>query len=69
MMILGVHNQLTYDELNYNSETLAAELNELKIGLNTDQRKPYLAILNSCEKQLGELFFVYGGGGTKRIYL
>jgi len=47
---IGVHNQLIYDEVNYNSETLAAELNELKIGLNTDQRKPYLAILNSCER-------------------
>ena len=64
-----VHNQLINDELNYDNKTLATELNELEIGLNTDQRKPYLAILNSCEKQLGDLFFVYGGVGTGKTFL
>ncbi|XP_020082082.1 uncharacterized protein LOC109705725 [Ananas comosus] len=63
------NNRLLREELDYDSNALRAEHMELFKGINRDQLIVYSAVLSSVYEERGNLFFVYGHGGTGKTYL
>ena len=57
------------EELDYDVYEIQKEYSKLFEGLNEEQRIIYDSVLDSIEKDKGCLFFVYGHGGTEKIYL
>lgn len=68
-MRIRMQNTLIFEETNYNIVDLAKESIELEENLNEEQQSIYNAVLASCAINDGQLFFVYGGGGTGKTYL
>ncbi|KAF8088667.1 LOW QUALITY PROTEIN: hypothetical protein N665_0532s0030 [Sinapis alba] len=57
------------EELNYDTEKEAAEHAKLFCTMNEDQQNIYNSVIDSVENKSGQLFFVYGAGGTGKTFL
>ncbi|XP_056846795.1 uncharacterized protein LOC130497734 [Raphanus sativus] len=68
-IISELNNPELRQELLYDVKKEAETHRELFSALNQDQRTVYDAVLKSVEEGLGQLFFVYGPGGTGKTYL
>nr|GEU38630.1 reverse transcriptase domain-containing protein [Tanacetum cinerariifolium] len=62
-------NRLLMEERNYNREKLTQLKNDSIPRLNADQKAIYDLIMNADENSRHELIFVYGHGGTGKIFL
>nr|GFA41994.1 hypothetical protein [Tanacetum cinerariifolium] len=62
-------NRLIYDELDYNPAELHYKYERLYVSLNTKQKSVYDIIINSVETRQRGVYFVYGYGGTGKIFL
>ncbi|CAN6868674.1 unnamed protein product [Brassica oleracea] len=64
-----IANTVLREEMTYDLEQQQSEHDNLYVGMNSEQRTIYDAVLESVEKKTGKLFFVYGPGGTGKTYL
>ncbi|CAF2154317.1 unnamed protein product [Brassica napus] len=64
-----ISNTVLRQELNYDTEKEAIEHERLFSAMNEDQRTIYSAVIDSVDNQSGQLFFVYGAGGTGKTFL
>ncbi|XP_031095204.1 uncharacterized protein LOC115999495 [Ipomoea triloba] len=64
-----VDNILLFEELNYDCETLQVESKELASRLTDEHKEIYNTIIQDLSNGSGELFFVFGYGGTGKTYL
>ncbi|XP_013745491.2 uncharacterized protein LOC106448109 [Brassica napus] len=64
-----ISNTVLRQELNYDTEKEAIEHERLFSDMNEDQRTVYSAVIDSVDNQSGQLFFVYGAGGTGKTFL
>ncbi|XP_056685501.1 uncharacterized protein [Spinacia oleracea] len=62
-------NRMLLEEHDYDTESLASDARDLEQDLNDDQRHVYDNILQAVYESRGQLFFVYGSGGTGKTYL
>ncbi len=62
-------NQLVEEELAYDQHSLTTDVDNAENRLNDDQRNTYETILNAVTNKKGKLFFVYGSGGTSKIFV
>lgn len=68
-LLQDLQNWLLNEELIYDTETLAAEYNELSFGQNSEQKGAYHIIISSVKKNEGKPIFAYGHGRTGKTYL
>ena len=68
-LIDDLNNKLLRNELNYDIKRLKEENLIFVKNLNNEQKYIYDKILNSITNQNNKLYFVYGHGGTGKIYL
>lgn len=64
-----ISNTVLRQELNYDTAKEASEHEKLFATMNEDQQKVYNAVVDSVDNQSGQLFFVYGAGGTGKTFL
>ncbi|RID68698.1 hypothetical protein BRARA_C00841, partial [Brassica rapa] len=64
-----ISNTVLRHELNYDREKEAAEHEILFSTMNEDQKSIYSSVLDSVNNKAGQLFFVYGAGGTGKTFL
>ena len=64
-----ISNTVLHQELSYDTEKEAAEHDKLFSTMNEDQKNIYSAVIDSVDKGNGQLFFVYGAGGTGKTFL
>ncbi|CAN7043651.1 unnamed protein product [Brassica rapa subsp. trilocularis] len=64
-----ISNTVLRQELNYDTEKEAIEHERLFSAMNEDQKTIYSAVIDSVDNQSGQLFFVYGAGGTGKTFL
>jgi len=62
-------NRLVEKELAYDQHSLSTDADNAEDKLNDDQRNTYETILNAVINKEGKLFFVYGSGGTGKIFV
>ncbi|GJR70889.1 DNA helicase [Tanacetum coccineum] len=62
-------NELLMEEKNYKHELLLQEATQLVPNLNHNQRKIYDLIIKACATNRHALLFVYGHGGTGKMFL
>lgn len=62
-------NQLVQEELAYDQHSLTSDADNAEDRLNADQRSAYETILNAVTNKEGNLFFVYGSGGTGKTFV
>ncbi|KAF9552570.1 hypothetical protein CPC08DRAFT_646734, partial [Agrocybe pediades] len=62
-------NPLIAEELNYDRESLQADLEERLRNLNPDQRHAYTRITQAIEDQQPKVFFLNGPGGAGKTYV
>jgi len=62
-------NRLVQEELAYDQHSLTIDVNNAKDRLNDDQCNAYETILNVVTNKEGNLFFVYGSGGTGKTFV
>ncbi|XP_076932558.1 uncharacterized protein LOC143598148 [Bidens hawaiensis] len=62
-------NPLMVEELSYDTETMSNEFNHLFNSLTDEQQGVFNEIMNSLVAKRGGVFFVYGYGGTGKMYL
>jgi hypothetical protein len=65
----STENRLILDELTYDSHTLVTSVENDVSRLNTSQKLVFDAICNFVFNNEGRTFFVYGYGGTGKIFL
>ncbi|XP_056688534.1 uncharacterized protein [Spinacia oleracea] len=68
-LLQEVGNRMLLEEHNYDTESLAIDARDLEQGLNAEQRHVYDNILQAVYQSRGQLFFVYGSGGTGKTYI
>jgi hypothetical protein len=56
-------------ELAYDQHSLTTDADNAEDRPNDDQRSAYETILNAVTNKKGELFFVYGNGGTGKTFI
>ena len=64
-----ISNTVLRQELNYDTAKEASENEKLFATMNEDQQKVYNAVVDSVDNQSGQMFFVYGAGGTGKTFL
>ena len=64
-----VVNPLIAEQLNYDRNSLHADLNSRLPRLNDDQRNAFTQITDSVTNGLGKLFFLHGPGGTGKTFV
>ncbi|KAF8049879.1 hypothetical protein N665_2102s0002 [Sinapis alba] len=64
-----ISNTVLRKELSYDVQKEAETHGLLLNAMNKEQRTVYDAVLHSVGNQVGQLFFVYGAGGTGKTYL
>ncbi|CAN6873086.1 unnamed protein product, partial [Brassica oleracea] len=64
-----ISNTVLRHELNYDTEKEAAEHDKLFTTMNEDQKSIYTSVIDSVNNKSGQLFFVYGAGGTGKTFL
>ncbi|XP_073131970.1 uncharacterized protein [Henckelia pumila] len=57
-------NRLIQDELRFDRRALSEEYDNLLKNLNREQRHVYDTVMDAIDSNKGEMFFVYGYGGT-----
>ncbi|KAL2901741.1 ATP-dependent DNA helicase PIF4 [Bienertia sinuspersici] len=62
-------NRLLLEEQHHALKSTIQEAQDLKQGLNVEQRDVYDKILDAVYHNIGQSFFVYGSGGTGKTYL
>ncbi|XP_076944432.1 uncharacterized protein LOC143615082 [Bidens hawaiensis] len=62
-------NPLMMEELAYDTDALTNDFKHLYISLTSEQKGAYNKIFDSWKRKKGGVFFVYGYGGTGKIYL
>ncbi|KAM3263420.1 hypothetical protein P3L10_000414 [Capsicum annuum] len=62
-------NRLIHDELRYNKRSLLVEHQQLVMNLKAKQKSVYDKIMAAVSKDKGELFFLYGHGGTDKTFI
>uniref|UniRef100_A0A1J3HC41 ATP-dependent DNA helicase n=1 Tax=Noccaea caerulescens TaxID=107243 RepID=A0A1J3HC41_NOCCA len=68
-VLKDIGNTLLTQEKQYNAQQEKDHHSRRFKSLNEQQRKVYDAVIESVENGLGELFFLYGPGGTGKTYL
>jgi hypothetical protein len=53
----------------YDQHSLTTYVDNAEDRLNDDQRNAYKTILNVMTNKKGNLFFVYGSGGTNKTFV
>jgi hypothetical protein len=64
-----VMNPLITEQLNYDRNSLRADLDSRLPRLNDDQRNAFTQIINSVMNNLGKVFFLHGPGGTGKTFV
>ena len=64
-----VVNPLIAEQLNYDRNSLRADLDSRLPRLNDDQRNAFTQITDSVTNDLGKLFFLHGPGGTGKTFV
>lgn len=64
-----IDNRLLREETEYDIDALRCKHAKLFSGLNKEQLTIYCAVVSSVYENNGDLFFVYGHGGTEKTYL
>lgn len=67
--IEGLENKLLREEMSYDKRQLKKEWEDKIAKLNTDQSTIYKKVIGAVENDTGEVFFVYGHGGTGKTFL
>ncbi|XP_061351494.1 uncharacterized protein LOC133296511 [Gastrolobium bilobum] len=67
--VLHVTNKLILDELSYDRSLLAKEHQHLLASLTEEQRNVYHRIMEATSANKGGFFFLYGFGGTGKIFI
>ena len=62
-------NRLIFDELNYDRFQIVEELNQYLASIIHEQKNIYDTIIDSVINNKGRLFFLYGHGGTEKIFI
>ncbi|XP_073137587.1 uncharacterized protein [Henckelia pumila] len=62
-------NRLIHDELRFDRRSLSEEHDNLLNNLNSEQRHVYDTVMNAVHSNKGGVFFVYGYGGTGKIFV
>ncbi|CAA7060903.1 unnamed protein product [Microthlaspi erraticum] len=68
-ILRDINNTVLRQELNFDKDKEKKEHDRMFDLLNVDQENVYVAVLESVEKKLGKLFFVYGPGGTGKTFM
>ncbi|XP_048604246.1 uncharacterized protein LOC125582083 [Brassica napus] len=68
-ILTEISNTVLMQELSYDIQQENETHTELFASMNQDQKMVYHAVLQSVDKQSGQLFFVNGAGGTGKTYL
>ncbi|XP_010473639.1 PREDICTED: ATP-dependent DNA helicase PIF1-like [Camelina sativa] len=68
-LLTDMKNTFINEEMSYNPETERIEHERLYHSLNEEQRMVYNGVLDSIEAGKGNLYFLYGHGGTGKTYL
>ncbi|KAJ3698202.1 hypothetical protein LUZ61_001907 [Rhynchospora tenuis] len=66
---LGSANRLLAEQYSFNTAELRMQIPHLLSGLNSEQKTVFDAVMESVQSRTGQLFFVYGHGGTGKTYL
>ena len=69
IIIKDGHNKLIMEELNYDRDSLKAELQELLPLMTEEQALIYNEIIRVIERGTGGVFFLYGQGGTGKTFM
>lgn len=64
-----VTNSLIAEQLNYDRNSLRADLDSRLPRLNDDQRNAFTEVVNSVMNNQGQLFFLHGSGGTGKTFV
>lgn len=62
-------NAYILEHLSYDTEKLEKETDKLQLTLNNEQKNIFEITHKSTINSDGNLFFIYGGGGTGKTYL
>ncbi|XP_050896603.1 uncharacterized protein LOC127103381 [Lathyrus oleraceus] len=62
-------NKLIYEERSYNPAEQLQEYNNLFLNLTDEQRGVFKRIMEAVNNQQGDVFFLYGYGGTGKPYM
>uniref|UniRef100_A0A0D3A0Q2 ATP-dependent DNA helicase n=2 Tax=Brassica TaxID=3705 RepID=A0A0D3A0Q2_BRAOL len=68
-ILTQISNTVLMQELSYDTQQENETHTELFASMNQDQKMVYHAVLQSVDKQSGQLFFVNAAGGTGKTYL
>ncbi|GKE13369.1 putative DNA helicase, partial [Tanacetum coccineum] len=63
------YNRLIFDETSYDQDKLKEQHVKLYGSLTSEQKDIYSTVMDAIDNDKGGMFFVYGYGGTKKIYL
>ena len=64
-----VDNPILHDQLSYDLEELAVQVEERKQSFNQEQMVVFNAVMDSVKNEQGKLFFVHSAGGCGKTYL
>ncbi|XP_016172900.1 uncharacterized protein LOC107615338 [Arachis ipaensis] len=64
-----LYNKLILDELNYNHVLLAEQHKQYLSQMTIEQRNMYDQVIKATNSDNGHIFFLYGYGGTGKIFL
>nr|XP_025603131.1 uncharacterized protein LOC112695132 [Arachis hypogaea]XP_025630251.1 uncharacterized protein LOC112723204 [Arachis hypogaea]XP_025674055.1 uncharacterized protein LOC112773204 [Arachis hypogaea]XP_025674064.1 uncharacterized protein LOC112773214 [Arachis hypogaea] len=62
-------NKLIMDELRYDRRSLAQQYENYLLQMTTEQRHVHDQIINAVNSNCGQLFFLYGHGGTGKTFI
>ncbi|KAJ1689867.1 hypothetical protein LUZ63_014022 [Rhynchospora breviuscula] len=65
----GFANRLLTEQYSYNTADLRMRILDLLSGLNTEHKAVLDAVIQSVHSRQGQLFFVYGHGGTGKTFV
>lgn len=68
-LLIESQNKLLEEELNYDIESLADEHVRLMLTMTEKQRRIYDKIMDRVNEKKHGLFFIYGYGGTGKIFI
>ncbi|CAH9120016.1 unnamed protein product, partial [Cuscuta epithymum] len=67
--LLSSNDRLIYEEMRYDRIALAEEHSTLLECLTDEQERVYESVMQSINKAVGRIFFIYGYGGSGKTFL
>ncbi|KAH1069241.1 hypothetical protein GYH30_006728 [Glycine max] len=64
-----LENSLILSELNYNNDQARSEFKNLFLSMTDEQKQIYHKIMEAVNNNEGDMFFLYGYGGTGKTYI